>query len=106
MSLDMHCPEYSTLTFHFFGSAGKLDKVAVLKAICAGFQETTEPAICLSEGLYLPNFLTYCSLYSSAINSMYGWVEWWVVMVSKCLSLVVLFDITFHRVLMSSSPTN
>ncbi|XP_050234981.1 vacuolar-sorting receptor 1-like [Mercurialis annua] len=28
---------------------GKLDKGAVLKAICAGFQETTEPAICLSE---------------------------------------------------------
>ncbi|XP_041027804.1 vacuolar-sorting receptor 1-like [Juglans microcarpa x Juglans regia] len=28
---------------------GKLDKVAVLKAICAGFEETTEPAICLSE---------------------------------------------------------
>ncbi|KAG6693305.1 hypothetical protein I3842_10G162700 [Carya illinoinensis] len=33
---------------------GKLDKVAVLKAICAGFEETTEPAICLSEGLHLP----------------------------------------------------
>ncbi|KAF3447949.1 hypothetical protein FNV43_RR08656 [Rhamnella rubrinervis] len=30
---------------------GKLDKAAVLKAICAGFQETTEPAICLSEGI-------------------------------------------------------
>ncbi|KAF3447759.1 hypothetical protein FNV43_RR08463 [Rhamnella rubrinervis] len=29
----------------------KLDKAAVLKAICAGFQETTEPAICLSEGI-------------------------------------------------------
>jgi hypothetical protein len=28
---------------------GKLDKVAVLKAICSGFEETTEPAICLSE---------------------------------------------------------
>ncbi|XP_065854707.1 vacuolar-sorting receptor 1-like [Euphorbia lathyris] len=27
---------------------GKLDKGPVLKAICAGFQETTEPAICLS----------------------------------------------------------
>ncbi|KAK9289464.1 hypothetical protein L1049_007619 [Liquidambar formosana] len=30
---------------------GKLDKGAVLKAICAGFEETTEPAICLSEGI-------------------------------------------------------
>ncbi|XP_009372030.2 vacuolar-sorting receptor 1 [Pyrus x bretschneideri] len=28
---------------------GKLDKGAVLKAICSGFQETTEPAVCLSE---------------------------------------------------------
>ncbi|XP_008370265.3 vacuolar-sorting receptor 1-like isoform X1 [Malus sylvestris] len=28
---------------------GKLDKGAVLKAICAGFQETTEPSVCLSE---------------------------------------------------------
>ncbi|XP_054785284.1 vacuolar-sorting receptor 1-like isoform X2 [Prosopis cineraria] len=27
---------------------GKLEKAAVLKAICAGFQETTEPSICLT----------------------------------------------------------
>ncbi|KAL6902035.1 hypothetical protein ACP4OV_004911 [Aristida adscensionis] len=30
---------------------GKLDKVAVLKAICSGFEETTEPAICLSQDI-------------------------------------------------------
>ncbi|CAI0423774.1 unnamed protein product [Linum tenue] len=30
---------------------GKLDRGAVLKAICAGFQETTEPAICLTSDL-------------------------------------------------------
>uniref|UniRef100_A0A1D1Y6P4 Vacuolar-sorting receptor 2 n=2 Tax=Anthurium amnicola TaxID=1678845 RepID=A0A1D1Y6P4_9ARAE len=30
---------------------GKLDKAAVLKAICAGFQEATEPAVCLSEDI-------------------------------------------------------
>lgn len=29
---------------------GKLEKGAVMKAICAGFEETTEPAICLSSG--------------------------------------------------------
>ena len=29
---------------------GKLEKGAVLKAICAGFEETTEPAACLSDG--------------------------------------------------------
>ncbi|KAI3843393.1 hypothetical protein MKW92_032617 [Papaver armeniacum] len=29
----------------------KLDKGAVLKAICSGFQETTEPAVCLSDGI-------------------------------------------------------
>lgn len=30
--------------------SGKLEKGAVLKAICAGFEETTEPAVCLSNG--------------------------------------------------------
>uniref|UniRef100_A0A453HPC2 EGF-like calcium-binding domain-containing protein n=1 Tax=Aegilops tauschii subsp. strangulata TaxID=200361 RepID=A0A453HPC2_AEGTS len=30
---------------------GKLDKGAVLKALCAGFRETTEPAVCLSEDI-------------------------------------------------------
>ncbi|KAM7467900.1 hypothetical protein LguiB_015462 [Lonicera macranthoides] len=30
---------------------GKLDKGAVLKALCSGFEETTEPTICLSEGI-------------------------------------------------------
>ncbi|KAK9124750.1 hypothetical protein Sjap_014352 [Stephania japonica] len=30
---------------------GKLDKGAVLRAICAGFRETTEPAVCLAEGI-------------------------------------------------------
>ncbi|PKA51851.1 Vacuolar-sorting receptor 1 [Apostasia shenzhenica] len=30
---------------------GKLDKNAVLIALCAGFQETTEPAVCLSEDI-------------------------------------------------------
>jgi len=30
---------------------GKLDKIAIVKAICAGFEETTEPAICLSSDI-------------------------------------------------------
>jgi len=30
---------------------GKLDKGAVLKALCAGFRETIEPAVCLSEDI-------------------------------------------------------
>lgn len=30
---------------------GKLDKGAVLKAICAGFEETTEPAVCLTDDI-------------------------------------------------------
>ncbi|KAD4585343.1 hypothetical protein E3N88_22944 [Mikania micrantha] len=29
---------------------GKLDKGTVLKAICSGFEETTEPVICLRDG--------------------------------------------------------
>lgn len=36
---------------------GKLEKGAVLKAICAGFEETTEPAVCLSGGKFLPSDL-------------------------------------------------
>lgn len=36
---------------HFFClRVGKLERSAVLKAICAGFKETTDPPICLSEG--------------------------------------------------------
>lgn len=31
--------------------SGKLEKGAVLKAICAGFEETTEPSVCLSGGM-------------------------------------------------------
>jgi hypothetical protein len=37
---------------NFLINSGKLDKGAVLKAICAGFKETTEPAVCLSEGFF------------------------------------------------------
>ncbi|MBA0573082.1 hypothetical protein Golob_000376 [Gossypium lobatum] len=33
---------------------GKLAKGAVLKAICSGFEETTEPAVCLSGGMFFP----------------------------------------------------
>ena len=32
---------------------GKLEKGAVLKAVCSGFEETTEPAVCLSDGMDL-----------------------------------------------------
>ncbi|KAJ0790968.1 hypothetical protein HanOQP8_Chr01g0000371 [Helianthus annuus] len=31
---------------------GRLDNKAVLKAICSGFKEGTEPALCLSYGQY------------------------------------------------------
>lgn len=30
---------------------GKLDRAAVMKAICSGFQETTDPPVCLSGGV-------------------------------------------------------
>ena len=32
--------------------SGKLEKGAVLKALCSGFEETTEPAVCLSGGRF------------------------------------------------------
>eukprot|EP00249_Psilotum_nudum_P016620 c25912_g1_i1 orf=674-2713(-) len=37
---------------------GKLDKGPVLKAICAGFQESTEPPVCLSEDMETNECLT------------------------------------------------
>ncbi|XP_057851470.2 vacuolar-sorting receptor 3 isoform X2 [Cryptomeria japonica] len=40
-----------TLVINNIQYRGKLDKNAVMKAICAGFEETTEPAACLSEGI-------------------------------------------------------
>lgn len=40
------------LPMKIFPFSGKLEKGAVLKAICAGFEETTEPAVCLSGGTF------------------------------------------------------
>ncbi|XAR52872.1 hypothetical protein NMG60_11021189 [Bertholletia excelsa] len=40
-----------TLVINDVQYRGKLERTAVLKAICAGFKETTEPAICLSGDL-------------------------------------------------------
>lgn len=40
--------------------AGKLEKGAVLKAICAGFEETTEPAVCLSDGMFVTLLKAKC----------------------------------------------
>ena len=43
-----------------FFFAGKLEKGAVLKALCSGFEETTEPAICLSTGMHC--WFVYCNV--------------------------------------------
>lgn len=40
-----------TLVINNVQYRGKLERTAVLKAICAGFKETTDPSICLSRGL-------------------------------------------------------
>ncbi|XP_042477336.1 vacuolar-sorting receptor 6 [Macadamia integrifolia] len=40
-----------TLVINNIQYRGKLERTAVLKAICAGFKETTEPAVCLSEDI-------------------------------------------------------
>ena len=44
---------------------GKLDKGAVLKAICAGFEEKTEPAVCLSPGEIIIQMIyqQHCSVF-------------------------------------------
>jgi hypothetical protein len=41
-------PNFLKILFVLF--KGKLERTSVLKAICAGFKETTEPQVCLSEG--------------------------------------------------------
>lgn len=38
------------LNILFIFSKGKLERTAVLKAVCSGFKETTEPSVCLSGG--------------------------------------------------------
>ncbi|CAN1281366.1 Vacuolar-sorting receptor 7 [Linum perenne] len=40
-----------TLVINIAQYRGKLERIAVLKEICAGFKEATESAICLSPGL-------------------------------------------------------
>ncbi|KAF8411303.1 hypothetical protein HHK36_003850 [Tetracentron sinense] len=40
-----------TLVINNVQYRGKLERVSVLKAICAGFKETTDPSICLNGGL-------------------------------------------------------
>ena len=47
-----------------FVSAGKLEKGAVMKAICSGFEETTEPAVCLSSGKFY-HLLVMGEIYTS-----------------------------------------
>ena len=42
---------------------GKLEKGAVLKAICSGFEETTEPGVCLSGGKFSYAIFHDCSLF-------------------------------------------
>jgi hypothetical protein len=42
----------------FIFAAGKLDKAAVLRAICSGYQETTDPPVCLSDSVETNECLT------------------------------------------------
>jgi hypothetical protein len=56
---------------------GKLERKAVLKAICAGFEETTEPNVCLSDGKSINYIFDY---------SVFSWIqtaESWVVSIQK-----------------------
>jgi hypothetical protein len=38
------------ISYFNFLSEGKLERAAVLKALCSGFKETTDPPVCLSSG--------------------------------------------------------
>lgn len=44
-----------------FGLEGKLDRTAVLKAICSGFKETEDPPICLTSGWYILIYIYVCA---------------------------------------------
>ena len=62
--------------FHFnfiFSSivTGKLERSAILKAICAGFKETTEPLICLTGGRFLILCLRTLSSSKSYMKSIW-----------------------------------
>ncbi|KAG6492746.1 hypothetical protein ZIOFF_047711 [Zingiber officinale] len=47
-------------TILFCPQKGKLERSVVLKAICAGFKESTEPPVCLNGGLHDYSFLLNC----------------------------------------------
>lgn len=42
---------FNILLLFFVHFIGKLERTAVLRAICSGFKETADPAICLSGGI-------------------------------------------------------
>jgi hypothetical protein len=49
--MDVQALQFHHLHFsEQFGIPGKLESTAVLKAICAGFKESTEPHVCLTPG--------------------------------------------------------
>ncbi|KAI9119462.1 hypothetical protein K1719_009338 [Acacia pycnantha] len=59
---------------------GKLEKVAVLKAICSSFEETMEPAICLSNDKHIKPIIAYCIDVKPLVLQIFFWtideVEW------------------------------
>lgn len=46
----IYCPISWMLKSDFTFLEGKLERTSVLKAICSGFKETSDPLICLSGG--------------------------------------------------------
>lgn len=66
-------------------STGKLDKGAVLKAICSGYKETTDPPVCLSDqvetneclinngGCWMSGNITACKVCSANLFVLVGY---------------------------------
>ncbi|RWW56528.1 hypothetical protein BHE74_00036748 [Ensete ventricosum] len=53
LSINLGNEEFPHFTkMNFFLCKGKLERIAVLTAICAGFKESTEPHVCLNGGLH------------------------------------------------------
>ena len=69
---------------------GKLEKSSVLKAVCSGFEETTEPDICLREGLWIFTIpLKNCPWNPGLLLMLHslfvGWVSFVDIETNECL---------------------
>lgn len=77
---------------NFYRLSGKLERRAVLKAICSGFRETTEPAICLNGGGLLCTWqIQLLGFLQRTIDILTSWVRFLAKMVSEVVLSSTIF---------------